>query len=380
MPLKDSAPEKWEYKEHTRVKHELLKKYLYAWIIKLGKFHRKICYFDGFAGRGEYTDGTFGSPIIAIQVANQLLEQCEIKGHPMYFDEFVCINIEKDLDNFNNLETVIEQEKEKLKYKDKIKIININNEFAPIISEVLKKVGANIAPSFFFIDPFGWSGLPFDIIKEILSLRRTEIFLTFMTRDINRFLQTEKFEEVLHELYGVTDWKSLYNIPDWQKRDQALKDLYIQCLRENAKVKFTFAFRLCMDEKYQTLYYLIYATNNFDGLFIMKSIMYNQGSSGTFAYLGPNEVTYRSQYMLFAEDIPSFKKYLLKRFAGRSITYRKIEEESYMDTRSFIDKHYREALKKMENEGYIKISRIPSLTRTGRIRKGLGKDDIITFS
>jgi len=27
---KDSAPEKWEYKEHTKVKHILLEKYLAA--------------------------------------------------------------------------------------------------------------------------------------------------------------------------------------------------------------------------------------------------------------------------------------------------------------------------------------------------------------
>jgi len=72
--LKDSSLGKWVYKEHTRIKHELLRKYLYAWIIKLGKFHRKVIFFDGFAGRGEYTDEktgkvlTLGSPIIDLQM------------------------------------------------------------------------------------------------------------------------------------------------------------------------------------------------------------------------------------------------------------------------------------------------------------------------
>ena len=42
--LKDSSPEKWVYKEHTRVKHELLRKYLSAWVIKLGKFHSKVIF------------------------------------------------------------------------------------------------------------------------------------------------------------------------------------------------------------------------------------------------------------------------------------------------------------------------------------------------
>jgi len=83
--IKDSKPEKWEYREHTRVKHELLRKYLRAWAVILGKFHRKILFFDGFAGRGEYIDEmtgkivTLGSPIICLQVADELLKQCEEK-------------------------------------------------------------------------------------------------------------------------------------------------------------------------------------------------------------------------------------------------------------------------------------------------------------
>ena len=72
MRDRDSAPEKWEYREHTRVKHILLEKYLAAWVPILGKWNPKICYFDGFAGRGEYADGSLGSPIIALRTADVL--------------------------------------------------------------------------------------------------------------------------------------------------------------------------------------------------------------------------------------------------------------------------------------------------------------------
>jgi three-Cys-motif partner protein len=118
--VKDSAPEKWEYQEHTRVKHELLKKYLYAWVIKLGKFYRRVVFFDGFAGKGEYTDGTLGSPVIALELANRLLEQCESKKQRPYFDQFVCVGIEKDPQNFENLQNVIERERAKLKFNNRL--------------------------------------------------------------------------------------------------------------------------------------------------------------------------------------------------------------------------------------------------------------------
>jgi three-Cys-motif partner protein len=56
MPLPDDSPEKWNYKEHTRVKHEILSKYLDGWSKILGKSHN-LNIFDCFAGRGKFSDG-----------------------------------------------------------------------------------------------------------------------------------------------------------------------------------------------------------------------------------------------------------------------------------------------------------------------------------
>lgn len=358
--LKNSPVEKWEYREHTRVKHELLRKYLIPWIIKLGSFHRKVLFIDGFAGRGEYIEKktgklvSLGSPIIALQVANNLLQQAEEGKKRPYFDKFVCFFIEKDKDNFNNLQDVINREKEKLKFKDKLSVYPFNEEFAHIVDHLLEEVGARIGPSFFFIDPFGFSGVPFATVKNILSLPRTEIFFTFMTRDINRFLAVPHVERILDQLYPTPEWRQVYKLRNWRERDQALKDLYIKSLLEDAEVKYTWAFRVCMDEKYQTLYYLIYATNHFDGLKIMKDIMYHQAESGMFAYLGPEESRYRSQLKLFEEDMSSLQRYLTDRFKGERKTFRQILEETYMDT-PFVEKHYRSAFRQLEEKRKIGV-------------------------
>jgi len=379
---KDSAPEKWIYREHTKVKHELLRKYLYAWIIKLGKFHRKVLFFDCFAGRGEYIDEktgevlTVGSPIIAIKVADELLKSCEEKNRQPYFDKFVYIAIEKDKDNFENLQNVVNREKEKLKFKDKIDIQLINEEFATVVNsliEWIKEKNIHIAPSFFFIDPFGFKGVPFKAVKDILSLPKTEIFFTFMTRDINRFLGLPQVEKHLEALYPISEWREIYKIRDWQERDKKLLDLYLKSLQEVAKVKYVFPFKVCMDERYQTLYYLIHATNHFHGLKIMKDIMYRQGTPGKFAWLGPKDSLYRYQQRLFDEDLSSLKNYLLKRFAGETKTFNKILEETYQDT-IFVESHYRQVLKELEKERKIEVKRITSKTQ-----KGLQENDMITF-
>jgi len=76
MP-KDSAPEKWIYREHTKVKHAILQGYLGGWLPILGSYHQNICYFDCFSGRGEYQDGSPGSPVIALRIAMTLHRRTE---------------------------------------------------------------------------------------------------------------------------------------------------------------------------------------------------------------------------------------------------------------------------------------------------------------
>jgi spore photoproduct lyase len=374
----DSALEKWEYREHTRVKHELLKKYLGAWIKILGKFHRKILFFDGFAGRGEYADETgkivvLGSPVIALESAAELLKYCEEKKRKLYFEKFICIAIEKDKINFENLQSIIAREKTRIGFEGNLDTRLINNEFAHVIDQLLDEIGAKIAPSFFFIDPFGFSGVPFETVKKILSLPRTEIFFTFMTSYINRFLTLPGIEGVLDGLYPTSEWREVYKIQDWQKRDQALKDLYIKSLLENASVKYAWAFRVCMDEKYQTLYYLIHATNHFDGLKIMKDIMYGEGTSGSFAYLGPEESKYKGQLELFGDDLTSLKKYLVDAFKGQTKTFAEILERTYVHTQ-FVESHCKEAIRQLENEKDRKI-KIEGKGPKG----GINKSTIITF-
>jgi len=314
-----------------------------------------------------------GSPIIALKLADDLLQQCEQRGRKPYFDKFICIAIEKDEDNFKNLQSVVDREMENIRFKDNIDIQLINDEFANVVNKVVEQVGVKIAPSFFFIDPFGFSGVPFEAVKNILSLPRTEIFFTFMSRDINRFLGLPQVERHLDALYPTPEWRDIYSMRDWQRRDKALLDLYLKSLHEVGEVKYAWAFRVCMDQKYQTLYYLIHATNHFHGLKIMKDIMHKQGASGEFVWLGPKESLYRHQQKLFDDTIPALKKYLLEIFQGETKTFDEILEETYQDTR-FVEKQYRQALKELEKEKKIKVERVSS-----RTIRGLGGKDRIIF-
>ncbi len=374
--LKDSASEKWEYKEHTRVKHILLGKYLAAWIPILGKHNSKICYFDGFAGRGEYIHEKthnviqVGSPLIALRVADRLSS---------YFDKLICFFVEKDEGNFNNLEEVLEREKPNIKNWQKIAIIKENDEFANVAGEIfdyLEREKSILVPSFFFVDPFGFSGVPFSTIVKILSNPRTEVFFTFMVRDIARFMELPQLEDTFNSLFGTEKWKGI--LDSSQKPEIALIGLYRRQLHEVGNVKYSCPFRICTPEKAQTLYYLLHVTNNYKGHSIMKGIMFKQSAQGNFAYLGPEDIAARSQMRLFdVNSIEDLKKYLLERFKGETITYDKIQEEVCLPWYSeppYIDQHYRQALKELEKERKIRVDRITSKTP-----RGLSGEDRIAF-
>src|SRR5882757_6796352 len=90
----------WELEPHTRAKHELLKRYLQAWMIILsqGKFP-EILYIDGFAGPGEYAGGETGSPIIALDTALGYRPPLQAQVHFLF--------VEKDADRAAHLQNQI---------------------------------------------------------------------------------------------------------------------------------------------------------------------------------------------------------------------------------------------------------------------------------
>lgn len=367
--LSDSDIEKWRAREHTRVKHELLAKYLRAWIPILGSTNLRIGYFDGFAGRGEYDDGSLGSPIIAMQVADLLAD---------HYAKMVFFFVEKDETNFHNLESVLARETPRLKNSSKMLTERRHGEFADVAADLfgaLTSSGRQLIPSFFFIDPFGFSGVPFSIVRRILENEKTEVFLNLMLRDINRFLELPELAPILTDLFGTDLWRQLVDAP---RREPALVELYRRQLHDLGGAKYSLQFRVCETERNSTLYYLIHATNHFRGHDVMKSVMSHQGVNGTFCYLGPDDKAERSQLHIFdVNDLPQLREFLLSRFRGRTVAFDDIREEScqpWSEEPPHIQKHYRAVIKELEREGLVSVRRVSSKTE-----RGLKERDRVTF-
>jgi hypothetical protein len=273
---------------------------------------------------------------------------------------------------------ILDREKRSIRNLNKMQIELENDEFANVTGKIfdyLEEKKAALIPSFFFIDPFGFTGIPFDIVKRILSNPKTEIFFTFMVRDIARFIECTTLKQTFTRLFAANEWKKIMELPD---REKALIELYRKHLHDLAKVKYSLHFKVSESERFRTVYYLIHATNHIKGHSIMKQIMYREGPHGSFAYLGPIDLAERHQARPFdIHDTRQLKKLLLDRFRGQTLTYDEIQEEMCSPWHSeppYINTHYNQALKELEKEQKIKIVRITSKTT-----RGLSGNDLITF-
>ena len=175
----------WELEPHTRAKHEILKYYLGAWFPILASVHSRVLYVDGFAGPGEYMGGEDGSPVIALNVAKNHELQSRFKN------ELVFLFIEMDGRRADHLEKRINTMTLPLNFKVSVERASFESSINSRLANITER-GQKLAPSFFFIDPFGPAGFPISLLKRISEQPRSEVLINFNYQSLNRWcLQDE---------------------------------------------------------------------------------------------------------------------------------------------------------------------------------------------
>lgn len=133
MPTENSNPKRWQFKKQTEIKHAILSNYLTGWISVLGRptpdRPRTLYYVDGFAGRGKYDTGERGSPIIAMEVGQQLHDA---RGGDV---SLCCYNIEPDDDNFASLKREVDAARDRFR---SVSVVNYQGTIQEYEDRVLK--------------------------------------------------------------------------------------------------------------------------------------------------------------------------------------------------------------------------------------------------
>jgi three-Cys-motif partner protein len=329
----------WDLESHTRAKHEILKRYLDAWIpiLALGGFP-EIIYMDGFAGPGRYSKGEDGSPIIALRAA--LAHQEHIKARVQF------LFVEKDAARAAVLQEVVNGIPRPANFRAKVAGgETLEAAFCSLLRSYTDRA-KRLPPTFAFIDPFGWAGVPFTVVQQLLTYPSCEVLVTFMYEEIHRFISLPEQAANFDALFGTRDWRGALPLTDKERR-RFLHDLYVNQLHQQAKVRYVRSFEMRNDRDV-TDYYLFYGTNSLLGLQKMKAAMWKVNESGEFTF---RDATDPNQMVLFAKQprIEALRTQLLERFKGLEATVGGVEEFVLADT-AFRETHFKvQILKSLES-------------------------------
>jgi len=332
----------WQLEPHTRAKHEILKRYLQAWMVILsqGKFS-EILYIDGFAGPGEYKGGEVGSPIIALDAALGFKPPLTAKVHFLF--------VEARDDRADHLRKQVALRTLPPNFRVIVDCgVTFETSFKGRYQSFVRN--GRLIPTFAFIDPFGWTGAPFSVVKQILTHRSCEVFVNFMYEEINRFIGHPDQVANFNSFFGTDEWKRCVTASDPRTRNRCLHDLYLQQLHTGAAYVRSFEMSNARDV---TDYYLFYATNELLGLTKMKEAMWKADESGEFRF---SDATDPNQFVLFkkAPDLPALQAGVIAAFSGKEASVDDIEKFVLVET-AFRETHYKGILKALERTGKAKI-------------------------
>lgn len=226
------------------------------------------------------------------------------------------------------------------------------HEKLPAVLDDLDKKKVNIAPTFAFIDPFGFSRVPFALIKRLLSRPRCEVLITFMVDSINRWIDHpgQQITNHIAELFGTPD--SFDIIKQSTDRITALCKLYQEQLRREAKYVRYFEM---LDNNNRVIYYLFFASNNPLGYVKMKEAMWEVDLEGEFRF---SDATNPYQAVFFEPDpADTLWPILRQHFAGQEVLTDSILRFVEEDT-AFLETHMKATLKKHLDENLPSAERI----------------------
>ena len=332
----------WSIEPHTRAKHDLLSRYLKAWYPIIGRYSQRAVFIDAFAGPGVYEDGSPGSPIIALRTLLDHSALGSLSGCTFYF-----LFIESDKKRFAHLEAEI---KKLDALPGNVQVMLRNSNFVTVAEELASLINdekQGLAPTLAFLDPFGISGVPLNLIAQLLASDKCELFITFMADHLNRFARTGQIDRHCEELFGSDDYRNVRGMT-------ALIDLYERQLHDVAKFTYVREFEMLRTDGHPA-YYLIHATRSEKGVGKMKDAMWKVDPGSGFSF-SDRHAGQGSLLVGDHVDTGPLRAALVANFAGKTASIEQLERFTLLETLYHPSSHLRrKTLALMEADDSISV-------------------------
>lgn len=332
----------WEIEPHTQAKHEILTRYLDAWFPILASWNTRVLFIDGFAGPGRYQGGEPGSPDLATAAAlnrEAMLRRSTVmllfnESHPERY---------RELTAWSDATTPT--------LPANFQIYTRNVEFVDLAQKIVDDRGERrLVPTFAFVDPFGFSGVPLDLIANLVRDRRSELFILFSYNSVNRWINTPLQQANMRALFGCDDYLRAEGLQP-RDRKEFLASLYERQLRTVGGFPYVSRFEM-IEKNGRTSYFLYHCTRSIKGLEVMRSAMWkidpNTGSQFSDKVAG-------LESMFDGPIAFDLDARLESQFAGQTVPIRTIQDFVVVGT-PFAPEHLKKpTLKPMQLDNRIEV-------------------------
>lgn len=332
----------WSRDPHTQAKHDMLSKYLNAWFPIIASSWRSTgaTYAEGFAGPGEYANGGYGSPILALQAASR-----EIRKHPT---ELRMIFVEERQDRLEHLMAVVD----KLGLAGSgLRISYVGEPCETHLLPALKRAGAWGGPLFVNLD--GWGvDTPYALVERVGRASSSEVLITLETQWFTRFASMEhvKAGDIV---FGETGWRDVI-AQDSRSKKRFLADRYLSQLHA-AGFEYTLSFEM-VDEGGNGLF-LVFGTHKLLGVEKMKDAMWSIDRVRGQRFRDPRDLNQQTFEAIDSDpDLSLLRQQVLERLDGGPQSLENLKDFALRET-MFKKAHVEPTVTWLQEHGKVERTR-----------------------
>jgi three-Cys-motif partner protein len=338
-------------REHSKVKAQIVFKYVQSWARVLSDFQRKsgrspeVAYVDLFSGPGIYGDGTPSTPMLVLKAA---VEDPKLgSALRTYFNDLSEKNVAALGEAIGELPG-----RETLKYEPQ----RFNEEATLSLIQAMR-VPASV-PRLYFLDQFGYKHVALTMIQKLM-IGWAECIFFFNYRRAIAAIDNPAMTQNVHHLFGGIESlgalkEGLARARGASSREEIVMAHLIKAL-QGAGVKYIQQFSFKVEDGQRSTHHLIFLSNHQKGYTIMKGIMAGEGTQSRegLPYLCFIQRQTPQTGDLFPIDwVAELGTELCREFAGRTMTLHQIFL-AHSHGKNFLPAHYKEALLRLESEDKV---------------------------
>lgn len=317
----------------TAAKIQIYRKYIEGYLPKLLTTYGTCLIVDLFCGAGK-NGSEDGSPLVLIDRLKYILSSPYLKKKNN-LNISILFN-DRNEENINNLT----KELDNISYNKGLINIEIkNNKYEKILPNIIEKYKRSTIPKFFFLDPYTYSNVKMQHLRELMSLPATEVLLFIPIFHSYRFSSTEFDQKHKTRIFieeftqqGVTNYDNIKHFMS-SIRERLLKEIPLKYVRP-----------VLLDDG-SSKNSLLLLTKHQKGMLLMNKIALKITEDGSRV-----NIKNQNQLPLFpvneiSQEYKKFKNKLIEQLRQNEMTNKEIRDLTIQEL--FLPKHAKEEIEKL---------------------------------